>query len=361
MNIKKEKFEGIIFHDTETTGVDSEDRIIESAYIYFDSNSSMVYNEELNSAPARIKPAAAMTHGYTNKMIADKPAFDKTKGAKFLKNRSKDTYYVAHNASFDLGMLAKEGIEWNPDLVIDTLRLAKHMYKDNEEVEMFKLQYFRYLFEFDDQEWFKDAMDMFGLNEIKPHTALSDIFILWLFYAKMRKDFNLSNEDMVQLSQTPVEETYVSFGNVFEKGEVKYEEAIKTVYTQYGKRKNGYDYLDWAVNNMAMPIDREYTIRKAMAKGLIKGDIPNTNKYSSYLYWGILYSFDSKEIEQALKMLNQSASFKNYLFKTSVKKFEEFKKVLEEKAEVSSEEEQQLKDKSFLNNFLVKYRQELLS
>jgi len=304
MDIRKINFENLVIHDTETTGVEPEDRIIESAYIYFNEKGKLSFLEELNKAPVKIKPAAAMTHGYTNKMVEEKGPFEKTKGAKFLQKKSNDgkTFYIAHNAPFDLGMLKKEGIEWDPAFVIDTLRVSQHMYQDNEEVEMYKLQYFRYLFEFEDQPWFKDAMDIVGLDEIKPHTAMSDIFILWLFYAKM-----------VRLSQTPVEEKYLNFGNVFEKGTMTYEEVVHATYQQYGKVKNGYDYLDWAVNNMNMSADREFSIKKALAKGVLSGFIPNAQKFTSYLYWGILFTFDSEEISKALVLLNQKESFRDYV------------------------------------------------
>jgi len=360
--IKNKKFKNIIFHDTETTGVEVEDRIIETAHIHFDGKGKLVYKEELCKAPVKIKPAAAMTHGYTNKMVESKPPFKKLESFKFLNKKSNDkkTFYVAHNAPFDVNMLLKEGIDWDTDFIIDTLKVSQHMYRDNEEVEMFKLQYFRYLFEFDDQEWFKDAMDVIGLTEIKPHTALSDIFILWLFYAKLQEDFNLSNEDMVRLSQTPVEEKYLNFGNVFEKGTMTFDEVVHATYKQYNKTKNGYDYLDWAVNNMNMSIDRDYTIRKAMAKGVLDGIIPLNQNYKQYLYWGILYSFSSEEISKAIKLLNHNESFRDYIYETSIKKFEEFKTSLSKKEEITSEEEAELKNKLFMNNFATKYRKDII-
>jgi len=357
--LKNNEYKNIVFHDTETTGVEPEDRIIESAYIHFNEKGSLNYLEELNQAPVKIKPAAAMTHGYTNKMVEGKPSFNKTKGSQFLTEKSTDgkTFYVAHNAPFDIGMLSKEGIEWDPAFVIDTLRVAQHIYQDNEEVEMYKLQYFRYLFEFDDQPWFKEAMDIIGLDEIKPHTALSDIFILWLFYAKMKHDFGLSNLDMVRLSQTPVEERKLNFGNIFPKGEFSYAEVVKKTYQQYGKVKNGYDYLDWAANNMNMSADREYSIKKVLAENVLNGFIPLGNKYKQYLYWGILYTFDSEEISKALVLLGQKESFREYLLETSLKKFEEFKNSL---TDMSAEQEQEFKNKKFMNNFVVNYRQHII-
>ena len=360
MDIRKFKFENLVIHDTETTGVEPEDRIIESAHIYFNGRGQLSFLEELNKGPVKIKPAAAMTHGYTNKMIEKEGPFNKTESFKFLKKKSNDkkTFYIAHNSPFDLGMLSKEGIEWDPAFVIDTLRVSQHMYQDNEEVEMYKLQYFRYLFEFDDQPWFKDAMDIVGLDEIKPHTAMSDIFILWLFYAKMQYDFGLTNEDMVRLSQTPVNEKYLKFGNVFEKGTLTYDEVVHARYQQYGKRKNGYDYLDWAVNNMNMSADREFSIKKALAFGILSGFIPNAQKFTSYLYWGILFIFDSEEISKALIMLNQKESFREYLLNASINKFEKFKESLPE--DFTAEKEQELKNKKFLNNYVVNYRKHII-
>jgi DNA polymerase III epsilon subunit-like protein len=358
--IKGKTFKNIVFHDTETTGVEPEDRIIESAYMHFNGKGSLKFLEELNKAPVKIKPAAAMTHGYTNKMVEGKPTFDKTKGAKFLKDKSNDgkTYYIAHNAPFDIGMLSKEGIDWDPDFIIDTLQVAKHVYREREDIEMFKLQYFRYFFEYDDQEWYQDAMDIVGLDEIKPHTAMSDIFILWLFYANLQWEFGLTNQDMVRLSQTPAEEKYLNFGNIFEKGVLTYEEVVRASYQQYGKEKRGYDYLDWAVNNMNMSIDRDFAINKAMAYGVLKGFIPDAYKYKTYLYWGILYVFNSEEISDALKKLNQKEDFRNYILETSIKKFEAYKDSLPE--DFTAEEEQELKKKKFMNNFVVKYRSHIV-
>lgn len=367
MELSKMDFKNIIFHDTETTGADPEDRIIESAHIYFDKKGKLEYREDLNKPPLPIKPAAAMTHGYTNKMVANKPAFEETESFSFLSEKSKDatTYYVAHNSPFDIGMLSKEGIEWDPQFIIDTLKVSQHLYQDSDEVEMFKLQYFRYLFEFDDQDWFQEAMDMFGLTEIKPHTALSDIFILWLFYAKMKTDFNLSNDEMVRLSQTPVLEKKIKFGNIFPKkdnpktGEkaATYEGIVLSTYKKFGKDTPGYEYLDWAANNMSLSADREYSIKHALAYGVLFGTMP-TEKYKSYLYWGIVFVFSTEEIEQALSMLKQDSSFKRFLFESSVNKFENFKATLP--MELDAEQEEELKKKSFFNNFVMKYRKDFL-
>jgi len=360
LDLSSMKFQNLLIHDTETTGVAPEDRIIESAYIYFAPRGKLSYLEELNKAPIAIKPAAAMTHGYTNSMVEDLGPFEKTKGSKFLDKKSNDgkTFYIAHNSPFDLNMLQKEGINWDMTHVIDTLRIAQHLYQDLDEVEMYKLQYFRYLFEFDDKPYFKEAMDIVGLTEIKPHTAMSDIFVLWLFYAKIRSDFNLSNEQMVQLTSTPVIEKKLNFGNIFEKGTMSYDEVVRATYSQYGKTKRGFDYLDWAVENMGMSLDREYTIKKAMSEALICGDVDYKEKHQSLLYWGIMYVFNNEQISLALAMLKQKDNFRQFLITTSEKKFEEYME--QDRTNLTSDEEQELKNKVFMNAYVKNYRKDII-
>ncbi len=150
---------GILFFDTETTGVDKEDKLIEAAYIYVNNseeeyrnskNLDISFEEGLYKADLPIKPAASMMHGYSNKDVVNKSAFKDSKQYQFLKEHSRDTYLVAHNAQFDIDMLKKEGIEWDENLIIDTLNVAKHILSNDEGIEMFKLQYLRYYFNFDE-------------------------------------------------------------------------------------------------------------------------------------------------------------------------------------------------------------------
>jgi DNA polymerase III epsilon subunit-like protein len=338
----------IFLHDTETTGVEIEDKIIETAHALVVDGKLEDYKEELCKADLPIKPAAAMTHGYTNRMIADKPSFKKLESYKILKEKSQDgTYYVAHNAKFDLGMMEKEGIVWRKDRVIDTLMVAKHLYGDNEEVEMFKLQYFRYLFDFEPVE--PKYMKKLGVDVIQPHTALSDILVLWIFLDKIMKDFELGLDELVELSAKPALEKCISFGNVFEKGVVTYEDAATSTYFQYGKTKNGYDYLDWAAKNMSHGVEREFSIKRALAYGLLNGDIPCISEMSEYINWGILFVYTKEEIAQALILLQKD---KEYLDRLYTQYENKTNKILE-----TEKEDQGIIDKNkFLLNYFVGFR-----
>ncbi len=74
---------------------------------------------------------------------------------------SDDYVIVAHCASFDIGMLKKEGIE--PKHVICTLKLDRYFDKEGV-IPRYALQYLRYYLKLN-----VDAV---------PHTALGDILVL---------------------------------------------------------------------------------------------------------------------------------------------------------------------------------------
>ncbi|MDA3907564.1 MAG: 3'-5' exonuclease, partial [Sulfurimonas sp.] len=190
-----------IFFDTETTGVDSEDQIIQIGAIITDTKGELygkgVY-DELCSSNIPIKLQAMSTHGLRQVDIDDKPLFKKTEFWKDLNElNSEENYLIAHNSPFDLGMLEKHKFE-NKCQVIDTLRCAMHLFdlkvphpsaghgqedlieveirdKNNNLVPDYKLQTFRYkLYSKDEEE--REA-GKYGI-QIKAHDAIGDVLIL---------------------------------------------------------------------------------------------------------------------------------------------------------------------------------------
>lgn len=329
--MKKFKEAEFSLHDLETTGVSTEDRAIESALAHVKGDELIEFIEELNypGDEVKIKPGAAMTHGYRNSDVKGKPLFKETKSFTKLENFSKkeNLYYVAHNAPFDLGMLEKEGITFDKSRVIDTLKvarhtlgrdlsdteLAKHLWCDEaKEPEMFKLQYFRYFFDpyFEKEE--PKYMKKFGIDFIQPHTALSDILVLWIFMDLIAKTFKLTPEDMVEMTQKPALESKISFGKVFERG-TPYEEVIESTYVQYNKEKKGYDYLIWAIEKMeSLPLDREYSLRYHVARGILNKKIPLHDKTRKYLIWGLIFIFNKEEIKNAAAMLGCETTYTQF-------------------------------------------------
>lgn len=133
----------IIFFDTETTGNGELDRLCQLAI-----KERGVVTPILNSTyrpPLPISFGAMAIHHITQKTVDDKQAFREAAEYPQMKSLFEDrnTIAVAHNATFDIGMLSREGI--SPARTICTYKVAYALDTENE-FEQYKLQYLRYFF-----------------------------------------------------------------------------------------------------------------------------------------------------------------------------------------------------------------------
>jgi hypothetical protein len=111
----------LIFLDTETTGNNLlTDHLFEVCYSLGDDIKQEMFKPSL---PISVK-AQSITH-VTNKMVADKPAFAESQMKQDLQILFKDHVLVAHNAKFDIAMLAKEDIQV-PEYIC-TLKVARYL------------------------------------------------------------------------------------------------------------------------------------------------------------------------------------------------------------------------------------------
>ena len=232
-----------IFFDTETTGIEAEDQIIQIGAIITDTNGELyqkgVY-DELCSSKIPIKLQAMSTHGIRQEELEDKPEFKKTEFWNDLNElNNKENYLIAHNLPFDLGMLEKHNFK-NEFQVIDTLKCAMHLYdvkvphisaglgqedlieeeildKNNNIVPNYKLQTFRYkLFSKEEEQ---SEAKKYGV-EIKAHDAIGDVLILKMFlkslFFRAKEQFSLQNSEvmskLVELSSEPVKVKMFLFG-----------------------------------------------------------------------------------------------------------------------------------------------------
>ncbi len=179
----------LIIFDTETTGLENKDRIIQIGAIIVDMKDpeySKVYNE-LCSSDVPIEIEAMATHGIRQKQIKDKEPFSKTEFIKELNQLNSDkNYLIAHNLDFDLSMLENEGFVSRLKS-IDTLQCAKHLFEIGDEingykVSNYKLQTFRYMM-FSQEEEDAEAK-RYGVKN-KAHDAIGDVVILKLFLKKL--------------------------------------------------------------------------------------------------------------------------------------------------------------------------------
>ncbi len=201
-----------ILFDTETTGNQEQDRIIQvGAMIVHSKDEIEVYNE-LCSAPLPISIEAMEVHNITPDVIENQPPYGETSFAKrVIELNQKENYLIAHNISFDLSMLKKEGFENNYTL-IDTLRCAKHLLPDS---PYHRLQYLRYALELYKTEQAEAAkLDI----TIKAHDAIGDVVVMKLLLSKLvvltKEQFPGLNpmEQLAKLTQTPVLMKTFKFG-----------------------------------------------------------------------------------------------------------------------------------------------------
>ncbi len=190
----------IIFFDTETTGNEQKDFLCQIAYKTGEETFSALYKP-----PTKIPPEASAVHHITNKMVADKPAFQETTDAKKIKKlfEDADTVVVAHNAPFDLMIIEKEGIK--PKNFICTLRVARDLDKEAK-IDRYNLQYLRYLLEIE--------------VEATAHDAMGDVLVLEKLFERLKNkimseenvDKNIAIEKMIEISSHPSIIKTLNFG-----------------------------------------------------------------------------------------------------------------------------------------------------
>jgi len=152
-------YNNFIFLDTETTGLGPDDRLCQCAYIYQDTE----YNELFKPSVEISVEAQSISH-VTNRHVADKPAFDGSQMQKHLIEtfKNQEVIMIAHNAKFDMGMLARDGVQVNR--FIDTHKVAQAL--DTEGViPRYNMQYLRYYLDLQ-------------VEGAQAHDALGDVLVL---------------------------------------------------------------------------------------------------------------------------------------------------------------------------------------
>ena len=219
-----------IFLDTETTGIDDDDRICQIA---FKTEAGLIVNELYNPGiPISIE--AMSIHHITNEMVKNKPPFKNSKTWKKLTElfEDADSVMVAHNAIFDMVMLRKEDI--HPQKTICTYKMARFLDKEGQ-IPQYNLQYLRYYLK---------------LNvDASPHDAFGDILVLEALFnrihAKAMDKFGvLAVNKMIEVTKNPVLLPRMPYGK--HKG-MKFEEIP-------------IDYLQW-LSETDLDEDVAYTIK----------------------------------------------------------------------------------------------------
>ena len=177
-----------IILDTETTGIEEDDRIIQLAYLVIDGDKKDIH--QTFCTPAKeIGFQAMAVHHITPEMLENSDKLTDTNEYKLLNElNTPDNYLVIQNAIFDITMLEKEGFINNMK-VIDTLLIAKHLFP---ELEKHSEQFLRYklgLYKLEPQ-----IMKDYGIKEIAAHDAIGDILVLKLLFDYLKNVENLDEK-----------------------------------------------------------------------------------------------------------------------------------------------------------------------
>ena len=226
----------IIFFDTETTGNEPKDFLCQIAWKE-PGNTEM--KAGLFKPPFPIPFEAMAVHNITNKMVEDKPVFKDSPEWKEVKDtfENENTVVVAHNATFDLGMLAKEGII--PKNVICTLRVARELDTESK-LSKYNLQYLRYALD----------LEVEGIA----HSADGDVLVLEKLFERLLKKVNETEPDqenalkkMIEISSRPSIIKTFNFGKYAGKSvaDVKKVDAGYLEWLLKSKLENSPDDADW--------------------------------------------------------------------------------------------------------------------
>ena len=240
-----------VLFDTETTGNQEEDKVIQFGAMIVDQKGKIEAFDELCSTNVDIKLEAMEVHNITPDLLINKPKAIETSFYKRLEElNTNENYLIAHNISFDMGMIKKEGFV-NQYQLIDTLRCAKHLYPD---LPYHRLQYIRYALELYKTETAEAAKNNIT---IKAHDAIGDVLVMKLFLTKlvgkcreMYPDYN-PIEKLVDLTKTPV------FMKTFKFGKHKGKDIESVAREDAG-------YLNWMRTNMELDEDLRYTLDKVL-------------------------------------------------------------------------------------------------
>lgn len=152
----------LLFLDTETTGLGN-CRMVSLAW----SKDGVKIEKIMAKPPIPIEVEASMVNHITNRMVADLPAFRELGlGYEKTKELIESSIVVAHNAKFDIDVLAREGIFVRE--YIDTKEVAQAHFP---ELKMHRLQYLRYALDLD--------------VEGDAHTAAGDVNVLIALWKRM--------------------------------------------------------------------------------------------------------------------------------------------------------------------------------
>lgn len=197
----------LVVVDTETTGVDSEDQVVELALVTMqvvtrrllgrrvDSASIVAQWHSLIRPTVPVKPDARAAHHLTDAELALAPTMEEYVARRGLPEFDGDVVFAAHNASYDLerlvaslGLFNSSPRDMIPPRVICTWTCARHLWPN---APKYGNQVLRYWLE----------LEVPPLSA-PPHRALPDAVVTACLLQRMLQERTV--DELVELTATPV-------------------------------------------------------------------------------------------------------------------------------------------------------------
>jgi len=186
----------LIFLDTQTTGLESTDKIISIALMAILEDETISKYDLVNEGKKIPSLASSINH-ITNEMIKDNVKLKESETYKFLlENNNDENILIGHNIKFDLEKLNSIGFFWEGK-IIDTMRVTKHLIP---ECEFFSLQFLRYELRIYKKEQ----------TAISTHNSQSDVIVIKNLYDYLKE--MVIDGEMIELSSKKVLLEKLNFG-----------------------------------------------------------------------------------------------------------------------------------------------------
>ena len=244
--------------DTETTDASPEARAIQVGYIHaispdnLDSEILHVQGicDEFADPGVPISYDAMAVHHIEQDMVKGKPRAIANPEImdRLNEHNNKDSYFVAHNARFDLTVMRNEGFKNNMK-IIDTMICAKHLIPDityglGSLIHRYGL--------------YKECLEYIKVIQTKgilpagkviaSHDSITDCFYCLFFLEKILiGQLGYSLEELAKITLTPFEVEYFPFGK-YSKDKWKGSAPQPTVDEVAGRIDPG--YVKWALENL---------------------------------------------------------------------------------------------------------------
>lgn len=182
-----------------------------------------------------IEFGAMAIHHITEDMVADAAPIEDV-WPKYWFDEPSPLYFVAHNASFDRGVLPQSDVDW-----ICTLKLARFLYP---ELESHTNQYLRYALGLD------PIIQSILPEGLHAHRALYDVYCTAVLFGHLAGQMGWNAESMLAVTKAPSMIHYVKFGK-YAKQRPTFEDAVKSDPS----------YFQWCLGNMTdLDEDRRHTM-----------------------------------------------------------------------------------------------------